>query len=66
MYKNLARRALVATAAASVFPRVFSQTPAQSVASAGMLKVGFVHVAPVGDAGWVKQHDDGQIGRAHV
>lgn len=60
MYKNLARRALVATAAASVFPRVFSQTPAQSAAAAGVLRVGFVHVAPVADAGWVRQHDDGR------
>ncbi|NBS45759.1 MAG: BMP family ABC transporter substrate-binding protein [Betaproteobacteria bacterium] len=60
MYKNLARRAFVATAAASVFPRVFSQVPAQASASTGVLKVGFVHVAPVGDAGWVRQHDDGR------
>ncbi|RYF64259.1 MAG: BMP family ABC transporter substrate-binding protein, partial [Comamonadaceae bacterium] len=53
MYKNLA----AALAAACFFLPAFSQTPA---AAAPPLKIGFVQVAPVGDAGWVRQHDDGR------
>ncbi len=49
MYKNL-----VATlVAACLFTSVFSQTTAP-------LKVGFVYVAPLGEAGWVRQHDQGR------
>ena len=58
MYKNLARRAFVATAAASVLPSAFSQTPQR--ASSSPLKVGFIHIGPVTDAGWVHQHDEGR------
>ena len=50
MYKNLAAAALAA--ALFVFP-----THAQK---AGPLKVGFVYVAPVTDAGWVRQHEEGR------
>ncbi|MDA7415289.1 BMP family ABC transporter substrate-binding protein [Xenophilus arseniciresistens] len=53
MYKNLA----AAFAAACFFSPVFSQ---QAPGSAPPLKVGFVQVAPIGDAGWVRQHDDGR------
>src|SRR5215213_4910103 len=52
MYQNLAA---VLAAACCLFP-VFSQTPAM----APVLKVGFVYVAPVTDAGWVHQHDEGR------
>lgn len=55
MYKNLA----AAIAAACFFSPVFSQQPTSNAASPP-LKVGFVQVAPVGDAGWVRQHDDGR------
>jgi basic membrane protein A and related proteins len=49
MYKNLA-----ATVVAACFlSPVFSQAQAP-------LKVGFVYVTPVTDAGWVHQHDDGR------
>ena len=48
MYKNLAAT-LVAACCVSV---VFSQsTP---------LKIGFVYVAPITDAGWVRQHENGR------
>jgi basic membrane protein A len=50
MYKNLAAIAL----AASVFT-----LPAHSQ-QAAPLKVGFVYVAPVTDAGWVHQHEQGR------
>ena len=52
MYKNLA----AALAAACFFLPAFSQPAPQ----ADPLKVGFVYVAPVTDAGWVRQHDDGR------
>jgi basic membrane protein A len=51
MYKNLA----AALAAACFFTPAFSQTPA-----AAPLKVGFVYVTPITDAGWVRQHEDGR------
>lgn len=54
MYKNLA----AALAAACFFSPVFSQQTLP--AAAPPLKVGFVHVAPIGDAGWTRQHDEGR------
>jgi basic membrane protein A len=51
MYKNLA----AALAAACFISPAFSQSPA-----AAPLKVGFVYVTPITDAGWVRQHDDGR------
>ncbi len=53
MYKNLA----VAIAAACFFSPAFSQPRA---ASQEPLKVGFVYVAPVTEAGWVHQHEQGR------
>ncbi|MBC5765263.1 BMP family ABC transporter substrate-binding protein [Ramlibacter albus] len=49
MYKNLA----AALAAACFAIPLFAQKPEP-------LKVGFVYVAPLGDAGWVRQHDEGR------
>ncbi len=49
MYKNL----VAAVAAACFFLPVFSQDPKP-------LKIGFVYVAPLSDAGWVHQHDQGR------
>ncbi len=51
MYKNLA--ALFAAACFSI--SALSQAPAPAP-----LKVGFVYVAPVTEAGWVHQHDEGR------
>ncbi|WP_048439122.1 BMP family ABC transporter substrate-binding protein [Caenimonas sp. SL110] len=53
MHKNLA----AAFAAACFLTLPFYGAPA--VASEP-LKVGFVYVAPVTDAGWIRQHDDGR------
>ena len=53
MYKNLARALLCAIAAALTVPH----------AGAGVglpLKVAFVYVSPIGDAGWTYQHDLGR------
>jgi basic membrane protein A len=49
MYKNL----VAAVAAACLLSPVFSQ-------STDPLKVGFVYVAPITEAGWVRQHDEGR------
>ncbi len=51
MYKNLA----AALAAACFISPVFSQPAAPAREP---LKIGFVYVAPITDAGWVRQHDD--------
>ncbi|MFT3956669.1 MAG: BMP family ABC transporter substrate-binding protein [Piscinibacter sp.] len=52
MYKNLARAAALAAALLSPL-----HTPAQT---SPPLKVGFVYVSPVGEAGWSYQHDLGR------
>ncbi|MDI1273335.1 BMP family ABC transporter substrate-binding protein [Polaromonas sp.] len=51
MYKNLA----AALAAACFISPVFSQPAAPAREP---LKIGFVYVAPITDAGWVRQHDE--------
>ncbi len=53
MYKNLAA---IIVAACCCFP-VFSQS---NLAPKEPLKIGFVYVAPLTDAGWVRQHDEGR------
>jgi simple sugar transport system substrate-binding protein len=55
MYKNLARAA--ALAAALLSPPFTATALAQTNAP---LKVGFVYVSPVGEAGWSYQHDLGR------
>ena len=52
MYKNLA----AALAAACFFSPAFSQ----AAQAAEPLKVGFVYVAPITEAGWVRQHEEGR------
>lgn len=56
MYKNLAATLV---AACFVSP-VFSQTLPPASTPAAPLKVGFVYVAPITDAGWVRQHENGR------
>jgi simple sugar transport system substrate-binding protein len=53
MYKNLA----AAFAAACFVSPVFSQTAAPVKP---LLKIGFVYVAPITEAGWVRQHEEGR------
>jgi basic membrane protein A len=58
MYKNLAAT-FVAACAFSLAPSgAFSQS--KDAAKAEPLKIGFVYVAPLSDAGWVHQHDQGR------
>jgi basic membrane protein A len=56
MYKNLAGSAVAALAAACFLSPSFSQPKS----AADPLKIGFVYVAPVTDAGWVRQHEEGR------
>ena len=61
MYKNLA----AAFAAACFSLLSFSATTSANAQSATStktppLKIGFVYVAPIGDAGWVRQHEEGR------
>ena len=56
MYKNLA----AVIAAACFISPVFSQIGASSKAAQEPLKIGFVYVTPLSDAGWVHQHDEGR------
>jgi basic membrane protein A len=64
MYKNLRlrRRAFAALAALPLLPaRAPAQTPAPtSPPRRAPLKVGFVYVSPIGQAGWTYQHDLGR------
>jgi basic membrane protein A len=53
MYKNLA----AAFAAACFISPVFPQTAAPGKPP---LKIGFVYVAPITEAGWVRQHEEGR------
>lgn len=56
MYKNL----VAAFAAACFISPVFSQSTPLPAAPHEPLKIGFVYVAPLTDAGWVRQHDEGR------
>lgn len=56
MYKNL----VAALAAACFISPVFSQANSPGSAGSDQLKIGFVYVAPLTDAGWVHQHDEGR------
>ncbi len=58
MYKNLAGRAVLAWVTACFLSPAFSQP--QTQAPKAPLKIGFVYVAPVTDAGWVRQHEEGR------
>lgn len=58
MYKNL----VAALAAACLFSPAFSQSGAAPAPAKDVLKIGFLYVAPLADAGWVHQHDEGRRG----
>ena len=59
MYKNLAANRLCACLTAACFTFLaHGQSAPTSIAEP--LKIGFVYVAPLTDAGWVRQHDEGR------
>ena len=59
MYKNLAATLVAACCFLLAPPAAISQTP--DSAKDQPLKIGFVYVAPLGDAGWVHQHEEGRL-----
>ena len=61
MFKNLAGACVVSLAAMIA---AFAADPSTAQASAQThtpLKVGFVYVSPIGEAGWTYQHDQGRL-----
>ena len=56
MYKNLAATVV----AACCFSPAFSQSSSTAAPVKEPLQIGFVYVAPLTDAGWVRQHDEGR------
>jgi len=59
MLKNLAR-ASVATLVAMI-AALAAPTPSQAQTAKSPLKIGFVYVSPIGEAGWTYQHEQGRI-----
>ncbi|MDO9403042.1 MAG: BMP family ABC transporter substrate-binding protein [Polaromonas sp.] len=57
MYKNLAATLV---AACFIFPVFTTPARAQAAPDKPPLKVGFVYVAPITPAGWVRQHEEGR------
>jgi simple sugar transport system substrate-binding protein len=63
MYKNLVATLVAACFISPVFSQTKAQTPAQATAptaATAPLKIGFLYVAPLTDAGWVRQHEEGR------
>ncbi len=60
MYKNLVSAGACALVAACFLTPVLAQDSKPSASVPEPLKVGFVYVAPLTDAGWVHQHDEGR------
>ncbi len=60
MYKNLVSAGACALVAACFLTPALAQDSKASASVPEPLKVGFVYVAPLTDAGWVHQHDEGR------
>ena len=60
MYKNLVARRACALAVTSFFFSFPFSAQAQTAPVAPPVKAAFVYVAPLTDAGWVRQHDQGR------
>jgi basic membrane protein A and related proteins len=60
MYKNLAAVIAAACCFSTLSTSAFSQTSQAAAPGKVPLKIGFVYVAPLMDAGWVHQHDEGR------
>jgi simple sugar transport system substrate-binding protein len=58
MFKNLARASVVTLAAMMA---AFAATTPSAAQSAPPLKVAFVYVSPIGEAGWTYQHEQGRL-----
>ena len=60
MFKNLAATAVAACCLSLAPMGAHSQSTTTTVDAAKPLKIGFVYVAPLTDAGWVRQHEEGR------
>ncbi len=60
MYKNLAATLLAACFSVSAFAQQHLALRSVETTPANPLKVGFVYVAPLTEAGWVRQHEEGR------
>ena len=60
MYKNLAAVIAAACCFSTLSTGAFSQPNQAAAPGKEPLKIGFVYVAPLMDAGWVHQHDEGR------
>ncbi len=60
MFKNLAATAVAACCISLAPSGAFSQTTSQTADAGKPLKIGFVYVAPLTEAGWVRQHEEGR------
>ena len=61
MYKNLVATLLAVCSIALAAPAAQAQTPPAPEAGTAPLKIGFVYVAPLTPAGWVRQHEEGRL-----
>ena len=61
MYKNLVVRRAFGVLAAASFSVLPPTLHAQPSAATAPLKAAFVYVAPLTDAGWVRQHEQGRL-----
>jgi basic membrane protein A and related proteins len=60
MYKNLAATLLAACFSFSAFSQQPAALPSADATSKLPVKIGFVYVAPLTEAGWVRQHEEGR------
>ena len=60
MFKNLAATAVAACCISLAPLGAHSQTTAPTADTTKPLKIGFVYVAPLTEAGWVRQHEEGR------
>jgi len=61
MFKNLARAAVSRRIAILLATAIATAASAQTPAPKPPLKIGFVYVSPIGDAGWTFQHEQGRL-----
>src|SRR3954447_1904390 len=59
MFKNLARASVVTLAA--MIAALAATTSSSAAPPASPLKVAFVYVSPIGEAGWTYQHEQGRL-----
>ena len=61
MFKNLARASVSTLVAMLAFAAPPSRAQSAAPALKPPLKVAFVYVSPIGEAGWTYQHEQGRL-----